>query len=188
MTRKTSVLIAIGGLAAAASAQSVTLFFSADSTAPSIGDTISWTVSARFSGYDDPSAYFGGFLGSFVASDNALGTAGNFQNMLVDEGTPQTGNGASVEGINIFNAALLGSDDPSNPIDIFSFDVTWDAVGFLSYDAVGVVTMFPDDGIFTLGEEFTDFNVVSDTVGFPTPGAGMGIALGGLMVARRRRD
>ena len=191
MTRiaQTSIALAtMSALAGLASAQGVTLYFRVDVVDPLIGDTLQWTVSAEFTGYPDPTAYFGGFVGSFVASDNSFGTASNFQNLLSGEGTPQAANGASVEGVNIFNAALLGTDDQANPIDIFTFDVTWDAFGFLSYDAVGLTTVFPDDGVLTLGDEFTNFNVVSDRVGFPAPGAGMGIALGGLMVARRRRD
>ncbi len=187
MTHASIVLAAVSGLAAVASAQGVTLYFRADASDPSIGDTLQWTVAAEFTGYSDPTAYFGGFVGSFVASDNSLGTASNFQNLLSGEGTPQAANGASVEGVNIFNAALLGTDDQANPIDIFTFDVSWNAFGFLSYDAIGLTTVFPNDGVLTLGDEFTNFNVVSDRVGFPTPGAGMGIALGGLMVARRRR-
>lgn len=187
MTHASIVLAAVSGLAAVASAQGVTLYFRADVSDPSIGDTLQWTVAAEFTGYSDPSAYFGGFVGSFVASDNSLGTASNFQNLLSGEGTPQAANGASVEGVNIFNAALLGTDVQANPIDIFTFDISWDAVGFLSYDAIGLTTVFPNDGVLTLGDEFTNFNVVSDRVGFPTPGAGMGIALGALMVARRRR-
>jgi hypothetical protein len=186
-THASIVLAAVSGLAMSASAQGVTLLFSADATVPPVGETVRWTVSAQFSGYADPTAYFGGFVGSFVASDSGIGTASNFQNLLSGEGTPQTANGASVDGVNIFNAALLGTDDQANPIEIFSFDVTLDAIGFLSYDAEGLVTVFPNDGVLTLGDEFTNFTVISDRIGFPTPGAGMGIALGGLMTTRRRR-
>jgi hypothetical protein len=48
--------------------------------------------------------------------------------MMSGEGTPQAANGASVEAVNIFNAALLGTNDPANPIDIFSFEVVAGAV------------------------------------------------------------
>ncbi len=110
-------------------------------------------------------------------------------NMMNGQGTPQAANGASVEGVNIFNAALLGSNDPSNPIDIFSFEVVAGAAGSLSYVANGVNTVFPDDGIFTLGEEFAG-QTSSDAVtinAIPAPGAVALLGLGGLVAARRRR-
>ncbi len=184
---KSITIAAIAGIAAAASAQSVSLSFAADTTSANIGDTISWTVSASFSGFADSSAYYGGYVGSFDASDAGLGTSGNFMNMMNGEGVPATSAGASVNTINIFNAALLGTDDNSNPIDIFSFDVVAGAAGALSYGADGVNTVFPDDGIFTLGEEY-QASVNSDSVSIvPAPGALALLGLGGLAAARRRR-
>ena len=186
---KNIAMIAIAGLAAGASAQGVTLTFSADASEVTVGDTITWTVAASFTGFADASAYYGGFVGAFNASDNGLGTAGAFMNMMAGEGTPQAANGASVEAVNIFNAALLGSNDPANPIDIFSFEVVAGAAGSLSYTANGVNTVFPDDGIFTLGEEFAG-QTSSDAVTInpiPAPGAVALLGLGGLVAARRRR-
>lgn len=187
MTRAWCVMAAVGGLAASVAGQSVTLNFSIDTSDYSIGEPQTWTVSASFSGYDDPSAYFGGFVGSFVASDSGLGQTSNFQNLLVGEGTPASSDGGNVLSVNIFNAALLGSNDPANPIDLFRFDFTPQAFGVISYDAVGLVTVFPDDGIFTLGDEYTDFEVFSDRVVFPAPGTGAGIAGGVLILSGRRR-
>jgi len=184
---KSITIAAVAGLAAAASAQSVSLSFSADATSVNVGDVVSWTVSASFSGFADPWAYYGGYVGSFDASDAGLGTSGNFNNGLQGEGTPPTSMGASVGTLNFFNAALLGTDDNSNPIEIFSFDVTTGAAGALSYSAGGVNTIFPDDGIFTLGEEYIA-QVSSDTVNIvPAPGAFALLGLGGLAAARRRR-
>ena len=180
--------LAVGLATAGASAQGVTLYFSVSDTAPSFSDTLTWTVSAQFTGYPSPTAYFGGFAGSFHATDSSLGTVGNFQNLLSGEGTTPVADGADVDHVNIFNAALLGTDDPTNPIDIFTFDFNFSAVGSLSYDAAGVVTVFADDGIFTLGDEYTDFDVVSDHVWFPAPGSAVAMGLGGLLVGRRRRS
>ena len=190
MTQSGCAMAALGGLAASAAGQSVTLNFSVNASEFSVGDTLTWTVSASFSGYDDASSYFGGFAGSFIASDSSLGTAGNFQNLLAGEGTVQVASGADVNSVNIFNAALLGSNDPANTIDIFSFDLVTTAIGTISYDAAGLITVFPDDGIFTLGDEFVDFEVTSDRSGIPAPGAGAVLAAAGLIgagAARRRR-
>ena len=186
---KSFAILAVAGLATAATAQGVTLHFSADSTSVNVGDTISWTVSASFTGFADASAYFGGFTGTYDASDNGLGTSGNFANLMAGTGTPATPNGASVATVNIFNAALLGTNDNANPIDIMTFDVVTSSGGVLSYGATGVSTMFPDDGIFSLGQEFSA-SVDSASVNIvpvPAPGAFALLGLGGLAAARRRR-
>jgi len=185
---KNIAILAVAGLAAGAVAQGVTLSFSASASEVNVGDTVSWTVSASFTGYSDPTAYFGGFVGTFDASDAGLGTSGNFANLMAGTGTPAAANGASVEAVNIFNAALLQTNDPANPIDIFTFDVVTSGVGELSYSASGVYTVFADDGIFTLGDEFSTATVNSDSVSIvPAPGAAALLGLGGLVAARRRR-
>lgn len=190
---KSIAIITVAGLAAAATAQGVTLNFSANATTVNVGDTISWTVSASFTGFSDPTAYYGGFagpnfpFGQFFASDNGLGLAGNFNTLMSGEAVPPQANGASVFDINIFNSALLGTNDPANPIDIFTFDVVTSSVGVLSYTSDGVHTVFPDSGIFTLGVEVPGSDI-SDSVNIvPAPGALALLGLGGLAAARRRR-
>ncbi len=185
---KTIAIMSIAGLAAAASAQSLSVDFGADVTQAAMGDTIHWTATVSFTGFSDPSAYFGGFVGDFLASDSSLGTAGNFVNHMNGEGVPATGNGADVN-LNIFNSALLGTDDQSNPYLIFEWDVTAGAnTGDLSYSDSGVWSMFTDDGIFTLPTEMMA-TVTSDVVGvnIPAPGALALLGLGGLTATRRRR-
>ena len=185
---KNIAILAIAGLATAASAQGVTLTFSADATSVNIGDTISWTVAASFTGFADASAYYGGFVGTFDASNAGLGTSGNFANLMAGTGTPASANGASVGTLNIFNASLLGSNDNANPLAIFTFDVVTGAGGSLSYGATGVNTIFGDDGIFTLGEEFAGSSSSdSVTIIVPAPGAVAVLGLGGLVAMRRRR-
>jgi len=179
-------IAAVAGLAAAASAQSVKLTFSATASEINVGDTVSWTVSATFTGFADPSAYFGGFNGDFLASDNTLGTAGNFVNNMGFQGFPATANGADVN-LNVFNSALLGTDDQSLGI-FFEFDVTAEAVGALSYTESGITSMFADDDIFTQPTEFLDVPTNSDIVSIvPAPGAVALLGLGGLVAGRRRR-
>lgn len=185
---KNIALLAVAGLAAGAVAQGVTLSFSADATEVNVGDTVSWTVSASFTGYTDATAYFGGFVGTFDASDAGLGTSGNFANLMAGQGTAPAANGASVDSVNVFNAALLQTDDPANPIDIFTFDVVTGSAGVLSYSASGLSTVFANDGIFTLGDEFTSASINSDSVNIvPAPSAAALLGLGGLVAARRRR-
>ncbi|MBZ0172887.1 MAG: hypothetical protein K8E66_10935 [Phycisphaerales bacterium] len=184
---KSIAILAVAGLATAATAQGVSLHFSASATSVNVGDSVSWTVSASFTGFNSGTAYYGGHVGSWDASDAGLGTSGNFANLMGFQGVPATSAGASVGTINIFNSALLGSDDPANPIDIFTFDVATSGAGVLSYGATGISTVFPDDDIFTLGQEFTA-SVSSDSVNIvPAPGAFALLGLGGLAAARRRR-
>ena len=185
---KTTAAIALAGLAAPALAQGVTFYFDADTSTATVGDTVTWTVSAEFTGYDDPSAYFGGFMGGFSANDASLATAGNFQGLLSGNATPPAGSGADVSAINIFNSALLNTDDPANPIAIFRFDATIDAFGAYRYTAAtGTASVFPNDGFFTLADEFTNISIISDTVNFPTPGAAAGLLMGIAASSRRRR-
>lgn len=188
MNRRVLGCIAVAGLASACSAQGVTLIFSADTTSPNIGATIGWTVFASFTGFNDPSAYFGGFAGTFLASDQGLGTVSNFQNLMAGTGTAPVGSGADLNSINIFNAALLGTDDQENPLEIFRFDLTMTNEGTISYDAFGTATVFPNDGVLTLGETFTDINVISDEIFYlPAPGAAVGFGSGLLFAGCRRR-
>ena len=186
---KNIALLAVAGLATAATAQGVTLSFDANATEVTVGDTISWTVSASFTGFADASAYYGGFVGTFDASDGGLGTSGNFANLMAGTGTAASANGASVGDLNIFNAALLGSNDPANPLAIFTFDVVAGSAGVLSYGATGTNTVFADDGIFTLGEEFAGSSNSGSVniVPVPAPGAAALLGLGGLVAMRRRR-
>ena len=184
---KNAVMItAVAGLAAAASAQSAKLTFSADASEVNVGDTINWTVSASFTGLSG-TGYFGGFVGSFLANDASLGNAGNFSNLMAGEGTPAAGAGADVNDINVFNSALLGTDDASIG-DFFTFSVETTAEGVLEYSAAGVATLFNSDFIFDPAIELTQFAVNSDRVAIvPAPGAAALLGLGGLVATRRRR-
>jgi hypothetical protein len=165
-TRLMAALAASAGLWAGAAGQDVTLHFDADRAVAGPGETVHWVVSASFTGYPDPTAYFGGFVGDFPASDPSLGDGMNYVSFMTGNATTPTFDGASIEGINFFNSALLGSDDPSNPIDVFEFDVRITALsGTLSSDAEGVVSVFPSDFIFALPDEYPGMDViVSDTV------------------------
>ncbi len=186
---KNIAILSIAGLAAAATAQSVTLHFDIDGDPLAGNDVVSasgeasWTVYATFSGFD-ASAYFGGFVGSWDAAGD--GSASGLMNLMAGAGTTATANGASIENLNIFNSALLGTDDASNPIAIFSFNTSGTGAE-LSYSANGVTSVFPDGGIFTLPTEFTSVNIVSDRLVVPAPGAAAVLGLGGLVATRRRR-
>ena len=203
------LMVAVAGLACSAgvvSAQpNVPLHFTLDGDPLSTGDRVydgspaTWTVFASFTGYPDPQAYFGGFVGSFSADlrfDGTLsGSVGNLTNLMAGEGTTPTTDGTTIENINIFNNALLGTDDPSNPIAIFAFDMTVDGVTSLDpdqplgvrYTAQGFANMFANSDIFTLFDEFPQFSIISDTLFVPGGGAGAVLGLGVLVSAGRRR-
>ncbi|USN98154.1 MAG: PEP-CTERM sorting domain-containing protein [Phycisphaeraceae bacterium] len=179
-------MAAVAGLASAASASGVKMYFTADASTVNVGDTVGWTVSVTFTGLSS-TGYFGGFTGSFLASDNSLGTASNMATTMNHQAVIPTANGADVNSINVFNSALLGDDDPSIGV-FYTFDVTADAEGDLSYGASGLATLFNSDFIFDQAIEFTSFPVNTDTVHIvPAPGAVALLGLGGLVAGRRRR-
>lgn len=190
---KTIAIMTVAGLAAAASAQSMSVHFSAAQTSVLVGETINWTVSVSHT-FSDPGAYFGGFagpaapFGQFIASDSTLGSAQNMSTIMAGEAVAPTTSGASIANINVFNSALLGTNNPANPIDFYTFDVVAENEGVLSYGASGVWSMFANSGIFTLPTEFTSPDLTSDSVNIvPAPGAFALLGLGGLAAARRRR-
>lgn len=189
-----TALIALSGLssAAAAGVPSLTISFHADATDGLLaGDTLHWTVSATYTGVS-ASGYFGGFVGSFLASDPEIGTATNFVNNMSGQGVNPLGDGATVTDINIFNAALLGTDDPSLGV-FFEFDVVLGPGSYgtpLSYGLEGTASLFESDFIFDLPHEFTgaEINVVSDTYLFiPAPGSAGALVLLAATGSRRRR-
>ena len=186
------VIAAVAGLASAASAQSVKMYFTASATTINVGDTVTWTVSVTMTGLT-ATGYFGGFSGSdadfgnFVASDSTLGTASNMMTFMAGEAVTPTADGASVANINTFNSALLGTDDQSIGV-FYQFDVTAAALGDLSYTADGVASLFASDFIFESPIEISAFPVNSDVVHIvPAPGAFALIGMGGLVATRRRR-
>lgn len=198
--------LALAGLASAASAAAVTLHFELDgdplSTADVVytEDPVTWTVYASFTGYPDPGAYFGGFVGSFVpvvSTDNGvLGSVSNLTSLMQGSGTAASGDGVRVDNVNVFHSALLQTNDPSNPIAIFSFDLTVDGVTgavdpdapiALTYAPDGLASVFPDAGIFSLPDEYTEINVISDRLFVPSPGVAGVVGPVGLALARRRR-
>ncbi|USN98157.1 MAG: hypothetical protein H6810_08170 [Phycisphaeraceae bacterium] len=184
---KTIAIMSVAGLAAAATAASLSVDFSASATTVNVGDTVHWTCTVSFTGYG-AGAYFGGFVGNFDATDAAFGTASNFVSHMAGNATTPVAAGASVNTINIFNSALLGSDDPSNPYLVMEWDVTADGgAASLSYGATGTWSQFPNDGIFSLPDTYTAPDITSDTVLVPAPGVLALAGLGGLTAARRRR-
>ena len=176
MLSRTGSIVAIGalaGLAASAWGQGVSLSFSADQTVVERGDTIHWVVTASFTGFDDPTAYFAGFIGVFYASDESVGLASNPTcSMMV--ATDPIISGATIGNVDIFCWAGLGNNDPSNPINIYEFDVDVPAFrGELPYEPVGVACVFASDEWMINSDDFDLFGIQSDTV---TIGHGCGPA------------
>ena len=184
-------IASLAGLAAVATAgQSASVFFNADASEVNVGDTINWSVEISFSGFNSGTAYVGGFVGALNANDAALAVSGDWvSNMSGNATTPATGADANVTGVNIFNSALLGQDNPANPLVVATFSTVATAEGILEYSADGIVSIFGSDFIFELPVEFQGSAISgSDRVSIvPTPAAAALLGLGGLATARRRR-
>ena len=183
------VIAAVAGLGSISTAHSVTLHFDLDGDpftsrlfVPSTEDH--WTVYASFTGFPDTGAYFGGFVGDWIG--NGSGVATDLVNMMAGQGTTFTANGSSINNLNIFNNALLGTNVSGSPLPIFTF-TTIQVSDTVEYRASGVASVFPDDGLFTLPVQFTDVNVISDILWIPTPGSVAALGLGVMLTVRRRR-
>jgi MYXO-CTERM domain-containing protein len=188
---KSIAVLTVAGLAAAATAgTSVNIYFEADRSEAVFGDSVTWSVYADSTGFAVGN-YFGGFVGEFVASDNSLAIAGFVTSFMGGNATtPQVGVDASIRNINVFNSALLGTNNPANPILFMTFQSVIAATsGELSYAADGDVSWFPNSGIFALPVVFDGLTVSgSDRVSIvPAPGAFALMGLGGLAATRRRR-
>lgn len=184
---KAIAITAIAGLAAAASAQSLSVHFAATASEINVGDSVNWSVQVTATGYGS-TAYLGGFVGSFDASDSSLGDAGNWVSNFAGNATTPLFDGASITTINSFNSALLGSDDQAL-VEGFAWSVTAANEGILDYASSGTWSFFGNDGIFTLPDEFDaqTASVTSDRVSIvPAPGALALLGLGGLVAGRRR--
>ena len=195
MRRALLLITAVAGLdgsALAGADRGVRFDFSADRTGAFVGDVVTWTVSASITGYPDATAYFGGFDGSFVAAFADTGEILSTESLMGNSATTPTFDGATINDVNIFNAAVLGTNDPSNPIAIFRFEMlvtTIPPVGrnaTTGYGLVGEASVFPNDGIFAQRDVFTNYEVRTDGV-VPTPGAGIIILAGVCSFAGCRR-
>ena len=187
MQRSVLSMIATFAIAGSAGAgETVSLYFDADRDFARTGQVVTWTVYASFTGFGG-TAYVGGLVGNAFVDDGVARVVG-YENLMAGEGTPPMMNGPRLEGINIFNAALLGTDDPSNPLAIFRVSTEVQQATLLTMDAEGIFSMFPDDGVFTLPIEYTGFEVFSDAVNLPAPGVALTFAGWlGLTTGRRRR-
>lgn len=193
----TAALIA-GLVIGDAAGQSVTLHFDVDGDPLAASDTIysggeiEWTVYASFTGYIEPSAYFGGFVGRFDPSAAGIGVVSNLTNLMANAGVDPVADGGAVTEINIFHSVLLGTDDSTNPLAIFSFDFTpsEDVLGgngeMLSYTASGLASVFASNAILLLDDQYTDLNIISDRVFIPGQAA-FAVLLGGIAFTNRRR-
>ena len=154
-------------------------------------EPVSWTVFASFVA-PDPTAYFGGFVGSFVPTGDEGGNVSNLTNLMSGEARPAVVNGASVDNVNIFVSPVIQFPDFANPCAIFAFDYRAGASAFpgpttqVTYAGIGTASLFPDDNIFGFPIEFEDFAVVSDVLIVPGPGAA-GVLAFGVLTTRRRR-
>lgn len=161
-------VLALAALVGIASGQGVRIVFTASTTSAFLTDPIVWTVSAELTGYDDPTAYFGGFEGDFVPRHDGKGLIWLFENLLA-HGEPPTIFLDIVWDLAIFNSAAQGTDDPSNPIDIARFTILYDALAHLgfgihAYTAIGTAWVYPNNDPSTAPDLYTGFEVRTDWV------------------------
>lgn len=190
-------LSATAGLAASAAGQSVTLHFDLDgdpfntAEVEAGAEPVTWTVFASYT-TPDPTGYFGGYVGSFVPAGDANGQIIWSQSLLARTNSSHRVDGLAIVDIDIFNMGVFVGPDTTNPVPIFFFDFLADSAApsgnqtRLSYDSDGIVSVLADDSIFTVPTEIEDFDVVSDVLIVPGPGAA-GVLAFGLLTARRRR-
>tara|TARA_Y100001933_G_scaffold235996_1_gene257576 strand:+ start:414 stop:968 length:555 start_codon:yes stop_codon:yes gene_type:complete len=177
--------VVLGLLAGYASAQSVSLHFDADREFAFRGDVVTWTVYASFTGFDDPTAYIGGFVGdAWVEGSDARVVS--FENLMSGAGASPRFVGGHLKGINIFNTALLGTNDPSNPIPIFRVGTEIETFLATNMNAGGTISVLANDDLLTEPTLFAEFTVTSDLVNLPGPGGACVLAVGCGLAGRRR--
>ena len=186
------VLIALGGLTAAAPARSLTIRFEADATRlDNPYDTVHWTMIAEFTGFHDPTAYFGGFIGDVFDTENGDTLISSLEINMAGQGTTPVIIPGAITSLNVFNAALLGSDDPTSPFTILEFDAVAQGLtsAYMEFDAIGAASVFQNNDIFTLPTLFDPdddpFAVISDRVLLIPGPASLGALGAGLFAARR---
>ena len=85
---------------------------------------MTWTLSAAFTGFADPTAYFGEFDGDILAEDGSLARIVGFEPLtgmrypLNTQPTPLMG---GLRGLQLQSWVIFGNNDPSNPRPIFQF-------------------------------------------------------------------
>ncbi|MBZ0171982.1 MAG: hypothetical protein K8E66_06345, partial [Phycisphaerales bacterium] len=159
---RTSMLVLLT-MTATAAGQGVRITFSTPSPSVTGQDPVEWTVSASLTGYDDPTAYFGGFGGVFFPRHFGMAHVLVFENLMA-HGDPPIIFAEAFHDVNIFNSAVAGTDDPSNPIDIAWFLLMHELFGVQAFTAIGTAWVYPDNALVTLPDEYTEFEVVTDWV------------------------
>jgi len=193
---KAACIIALAGFSAGAIAQSLSVNLSFDSTSIGIGETATATLSASFTGQPD-GAYLSSVNIDLIASiqwsvSNVGAVAWNNASLGFDgQGVASGGN---VLGINASQFSLIPPVTAGSPIVIMSFTVTGSAEGSLTYSSSTA-----DGAPFSYsvtGGAFSDQPVIYDDSLFssgviritPAPSAAALLGLGGLGLARRRRQ
>ncbi len=196
-------IAAVAALAGAATAQDFTITAMAP-TEVNPGETYTvqfWGAVSGASFVDGVSAIAGFGVDAMGSGSVAGVTTATIADWALGFGVPGTVNGANVEGIsggqlaNLFGILNPGID-MSNPILLFSIDVTAGASGSITYAAGnpnvnGGLSFYPDneDGasIVAPNDAGTTLSFISATTNIiPAPASIALLGLGGL-VARRRR-
>ncbi len=185
---KIAAILGVAGIAAAASAQSVTINIEASNYTPAAGEDVTVTVSAEFSG----AAAFAGYWFDLVATGGD-GTASNHQflNGVGALSPAPTANGAGYDSVQTANFPPALGGNASNPLALFSYTLTYNGGVIELTTATNPNSAAPAAQVYVNSGDFAATPVATDvngaTIGVPTPASAALLGLGGLAAARRRR-
>ena len=186
-------IVAVAGIAAVASAQSVATYTMDSSTGvANLGDTVTFSV---MGGADVGQIGNGSGINGVNLSVEISGGSVDLASVMSNPETfGLTNVVADAEGFDIsFSSNSFAGNNFSAGIVLFSFDVAADQVGFIDVTtSAGTVSVFPAatglPGAFQPSVGYDTINFASRSVGvIPTPGAAAVLGLGGLAAMRRRR-
>ena len=190
---KTTALIIVAGMAAAASAQVMTISWTVADSADGDPSEINGSAVLSMWASMDPGAT--GFAGSIYDilgdAEWAAGTVDSYDNLLdalTDDGTLQGNN--DITGVESFQLPPLFNPffDASNPIQLYA--ITWTPASYAGQSVSGTTSHLNFD-VYT-DTSGTSVGYQGDVTGFrftvaPAPASMALLGLGGLVATRRRR-
>lgn len=188
---KIAAILGVAGLAAIASAQSVTVTTTTSDNSLLPGETATITVTASFTG----AAGFAGYWFDIVDSGTGSGSAsgGAFLNNLGALAPPGTVSGGGYDSLQAANFPIALGGNASNPIAVYTYTFTAGTAGVVNLvTATNPGSAAPAAQVYLTSGSFAATPAATENVGtsitiVPTPASAALLGLGGLAAARRRR-